>query len=493
MDATRAREGRAAFEAAREHAAGTRAREAESVDACPGVLRLHEAADGQLARVRAPGGRLDARALDALAEAAALGSDIVELTSRAGLQVRGLSADSAGPLADVLARGGLLPSLAHDRVRNILAPPLAGRAPAALADVDTVLDALDRALCADAALAELPGRFLFAVDDGTGVVRGMRADVELVAERGGAFAGAPAVPDAAPRAGRGEAFRLYLDGLATSLAVSPSQAPEAALRAALAFLELRRKARDGAWRVRELDGGATRLARDLGLDVLDALPDATGVPASDGSAGGVSAARRRSARAPRGDRRLGVHVQRDGLFAIAALPPLGRLGRGQLARLAELAAALDATTRVSPWRTLSFVDIPACAAAGLLGDLEGLGLVACNASGWAGLSACAGLRACARARVDVREAAGARAVVRGPSSAREHWSGCERRCGEPADAGARVVAHERGLELRLGGETHTVASTADALELLTRASTADALELLTRARATGTRATGAPA
>ncbi|HEY4810154.1 MAG TPA: hypothetical protein VIH71_03755, partial [Solirubrobacteraceae bacterium] len=62
-------------------------REPGALDGCPGVLRLHQAADGYLARVRLPGGRLNARALDALAQVAALGSDIVELTSRAGLQV----------------------------------------------------------------------------------------------------------------------------------------------------------------------------------------------------------------------------------------------------------------------------------------------------------------------------------------------------------------------------------------------------------------------
>jgi sulfite reductase beta subunit-like hemoprotein len=421
-------EGAAAKGAAADRESGAHVREAQNVDACPGVLRLHAAADGQLARVRAPGGRLDPCALEALAEAAALGSDLVELTSRAGLQVRGLSQESAGALADVLSRGGLLPSLAHDRVRNILAAPLAGRGPAALADVDLVLDALDRALCADAALVELPGRFLFAVDDGTRALETLRADVELVAERGGAF-------------------RLHLDVLATSLAVDPAQAPETAVRAARAFLELRREDQDGAWRVRELDGGARRLARHLGLDVSD-------------RAGVV-----------RGDwaRRLGVHVQRDGLFAVAVLPPLARLGGAQLVRLAELSRALGSGVRVSPWRTLSFVDVRASGVGELLDDLQDLGLVLSNASGWAGLSACAGLGACARALVDVRAAAAERAAVRDASSPIEHWSGCERRCGEPSGGGARMVAHEHGLSVSVDGDTQAVATTAAALELLARA------------------------
>ncbi|HSZ15365.1 MAG TPA: hypothetical protein VK790_15125 [Solirubrobacteraceae bacterium] len=414
-------------------AVGGRARDPAIADACPGVLRLHEAADGHLARVRAPGGRLDARALRALADGAALGNDIVELTSRAGLQVRGLPPDCGETLAGVLARGGLLPSLAHDRVRNIVAAPLAGRAPGALADVAPVVDALDRALCADAALAQLPGRFLFAVDDGTRALGALRADVELVAERD---MGARAVS----RSDRGGAFRLHLDGLATSLVADPADAPDAALRAAHAFLVARAEDGDGAWRVRELDRGARRLAQHMGLTVGSA-------PASAPAAAPVSAPG--SARVVR---RLGARIQRDGLLAVTVLPPLARLGRAQLLRLADLAsapgaleAAPAAGVRVSPWRTLTFVDVPPSAAAGLLGELQALGLVASDASGWAGLSACAGLGACARALVDVRARAAERAAERDGTSPTEHWSGCERRCGEPADAAIRFVASERGV------------------------------------------------
>src|SRR3954469_20130019 len=121
-------------------------------DRCPGALSLHAAEDGALARVRLPGGRLDAAGRAAVAAVAELGNGIVEITPRATAQVRGLPDGAGEQVATLLAAGGLLPSLAHDRVRNVLASPLGG--------ADDVVDALDRGLCADARLASLPGRFL---------------------------------------------------------------------------------------------------------------------------------------------------------------------------------------------------------------------------------------------------------------------------------------------------------------------------------------------
>ena len=147
-------------------------------DHCPGVLRLHAAADGPLARVRLPGGRLDARGLRGLASAAELGNGIVELTSRAGVQLRGIRDPEA--CAQMLASTGLLPSATHDRVRNIIASPVAGRHSDSRAETDTLVAELDRQLCADPGLAGLSGRFLFAIDDGAGLV-GHVADVTLVA------------------------------------------------------------------------------------------------------------------------------------------------------------------------------------------------------------------------------------------------------------------------------------------------------------------------
>ena len=415
-------------------------------DRCPGVLRLHPAQDGGLARIRLPGGQLPARGADALAGAAGLGNGIIELTARANVQVRGLAAEAAAPLAALLERAGLLPSPAHDRVRNIAAGPLGGRHPAAVAEVDGVVAALDRGLCADPALAALPGRFLFAVDDGSGLASWAGADVALVAEG----------PDH---------FCLVLAGRPTTIAVPAAGAAGCALAAARAFLSLRGDDEGGGrgWRVRELDEGPARVARALG-----------GSPAP--SAPGRGAAIHGATPAPPLPGRCG---QRDGTVALTALAPLGRIDAPGAVGLAALARDTGGALRVSVRRTITLVDVQPADAPAALAQLARLGLVTEAGSGWEGLSTCAGLDACARARVDVRAAATSRAGVRSPAAPPEHWSACERRCGEPRGVVTAVVAGEAGLSLEEHGKLCDAATTADVLPLLRDAATpADALALL---------------
>ena len=82
------------------------------------------AADGLIARIRAPLGRITARQAAGLARLAALGDGGWDLTARANLQLRGLSAESHAALLEGLRELGLLdPSPEAESRRNILVSP----------------------------------------------------------------------------------------------------------------------------------------------------------------------------------------------------------------------------------------------------------------------------------------------------------------------------------------------------------------------------------
>jgi len=387
-------------------------------DRCPGVLALHEAADGWLARVRLPGGRLSAAQLKILAAAAEeLGSGLIDLTVRANLQLRGLDEASGYALAERLRPAGLLPSLAHDRVRNILAGPLCGRLQGALDDVDEIVALLDARVCGTRALGELPGRFCFLVDDGTGAGSEVGADI-TVAARG---------------AGR---FSVLLDGQLIASEGDADQAVTLAIEAAQAFLELR--GGDRNWRLSEISGGAAGVARQLDLR-LASRHVAPYVPPL----------------VP------GIQIQRDGRAAVTALPPLAQLCPAVLRELAELCRSVGSDVRLSTRRTVTIVDVPEEAAAATSVAMGRAGLEVDGASGWIGLTACAGVRGCPNALADVRAAAAQRADVRGPGAPAEHWAACGRRCGE-GRATVVAVAVEGPGNVEVRRAKHTV--TAPTLE-----------------------------
>lgn len=163
------------------HAARTRR------DRCPGVLRPWSADDGLLVRLRLVGGRLPARSLRALsAVAREYGTGRVHVTGRANLQLRGLPGREGRLPPEVLRAlegTGLLPSPTHELVRNIMASPCTGqRAPSTgRADLRPLARALDTMLCSVPRRADLPGRFLFVLDDGRGDLIDRTCDLGLVA------------------------------------------------------------------------------------------------------------------------------------------------------------------------------------------------------------------------------------------------------------------------------------------------------------------------
>ena len=155
-------------------------------DLCPGVLRPWPAADGALVRLRVPGGRVSPASLAALHRVAARygDDDNVYLTTRANLQVRALPTGPDGHLpgevVEAITATGLLPAPGHELIRNILVSPLTGLVGGRV-DLRPLTDRLDAGLLADPALAGLPGRFLFVLDDGRGDLVDRGCDLGLVA------------------------------------------------------------------------------------------------------------------------------------------------------------------------------------------------------------------------------------------------------------------------------------------------------------------------
>lgn len=149
---------------------------------CPGALRPMQSGDGLVVRVRPFGGRLDAAQIAGLAHLAERhGNGLIDVTSRANLQIRGVSDASHRLLLDGLAQLTLLdPDADTESRRNILVTPFwrVGDETQALAAE------LEEAL-ADSAL-ELPTKFGFAIDDGTSrVLAGNSADVRIERDRSG--------------------------------------------------------------------------------------------------------------------------------------------------------------------------------------------------------------------------------------------------------------------------------------------------------------------
>jgi len=328
--------------------------------------------------------------LQALAHAAnRFGSPAMELTSRGSIQIRAITDTAA--VAEVVAAAGLLPSPTHERVRNIVASPLSGRL-GGLTDVRGLVADLDEAIQAEPRLAELPGRFLFGLDDGRADVSGLAAD-----------AGVHVIDSSTAAlllAGRDTGVRLELPDVVPTL-----------VAVAARFTQIRGK----AWRVAELDD-ATSL-----LDAHTAESGARWPPVTRPPVGWIQ--------------------QDDGRIALGAAAPLGVLQAG----VAEYLAAIDAPTVITPWRSVLVFDLDEAVADVALRVLAPMGLVFDENSPWLSISACTGSPGCEHSVGDVR--ADAAAAVEEPTANHRHFVGCERACGSPV-AGDVLIATPNGYRRR---------------------------------------------
>jgi precorrin-3B synthase len=354
-----------------------------AADACPGILTLHPARDGHVARIRLPGGYVSRARWAALAGLASeFGDGCLDMTARGNVQLRGLPPEAGDRLARRAAGAGLLPSTPHDRSRNITASPLAGlggRPP-----LRGIVRALDAAIVADPVLAALPGRFLCAVDDGSGGAGLASSDIGV------------------RRAGR--QVEMIIAGCLTGVRLPVAAAVPAVASAARAAVAC------------GVGGPVTRIA-----DLVDGGASlAVAIGGSLGEQVGST-----DARLP-----LGV-LGAAGSAVLVVAAPLGRLSREQAALIGGLLRPGEVLRLGVAGRVVIPLAQPPAAA---LASLDGSGLLTRDGDELAGVTACSGM-ACLKATADVR--ALARPL---PGHPRTHWAACPRGCGRPPDAELIVAA-----------------------------------------------------
>lgn len=163
---------------------------------CPGALRPMLSGDGYVVRVRPHGGRLTPAQVQGIAGlAAAHGNGLIDLSSRANLQIRGVTEASHAPLIGGLGTLGLIdPTPEVEARRNVVVTPFWTPGDGT---TDLVI-ALEAALAAPDA-PDLPAKFGFALDTGPQAALGDCADIviarqgrDLIVRASGAASGAVA-------------------------------------------------------------------------------------------------------------------------------------------------------------------------------------------------------------------------------------------------------------------------------------------------------------
>lgn len=363
---------------------------------CPSLNRPMPTGDGLLARVHPPLGRLTVARARAVAEAArAFGNGHIDVTARANLQIRGVTAATQGPLAARLEAAGL-GDLRHDGgpQRLTLTPPLADRAALNLAEAVEV---------AGRAIAGLPAKTLVAIETEGGFgLAGAEADARL------RILGADRVAWALARA----------DG---PVWFAPVSAPEAVAWVAAA---LRVLAESGARRMRDVANLRFAGAPTDGRAVLPGL-------------------------------KPGLHDLGEAGRVLALDTAFGRCTAEALDRLADVAESLGGPDlRVSPTRGFVLTGDDAAAMRDARRALAEAGFVTAADDPRGAVAACPGAPACGSGTTPTLADAERLAEALGPlprPGLIAHVSGCSKGCAHPGEAALTLVGRDGLYDVVLAG------------------------------------------
>jgi precorrin-3B synthase len=386
--------------------------------ACPGLLRIVQAKDGGICRIKLAGGVVSAAQAHEIADGAQrYGSSVIEATNRSNLQIRGIANEQAALIERLLAAGLGPANAAGDDVRNLMLSPSAG------IDRHMLFDTRDLARQILATLQEhepfhhLSAKFAVQLDGGEGLAMLEHphdlwlSAVEREGERCLAFGLAGCPTD------RPAGVVPLKDGHALVVAVLEL------------FLEL---ATPEQTRMRHLlsvitvSGFLARLAERMPFKSLDTWQRSLNP--------GVA--------------HIGAHPQTQAeRVYIGAVPPLGRLDCAMLRGVAQLAQAYgDATIRFTPWQSLLLPNIHAQDAGEVIQRLHRLGLLCDADQPLSRLIACTGSSGCGKGLADTKSDArrlGALLPRQGQGLS-VHLSGCARSCAAAHVAPVTLLAVSPG-------------------------------------------------
>jgi precorrin-3B synthase len=372
------------------------------------LLRIVQARDGGICRVKLPGGRVTvAQALAISAAAERHASGVLEITNRANLQIRGVRGGEEQALIDALLAAKLGPNNSGaDDVRNLMLSPAAGVDAQQQLDVRPLAEQVLNLLENNDTLHQLSAKFALQLDGGESLAMlEHHHDLWISALDTQRFAfGLASVP--------GEALA----------ALNTEQVPALVNACLELFLQL---ASPEHTRMRHL-------LKQLPIaDFLAALQ--ARLPFALQQTAEVLAWRR-----PTAERwaHLGIRAQRQaGWVHIGAAPVLGRLSAAQLAAVAELT---EDAVYFTPWQSLLLRDVASTQAPALRAKLNDLGLLTDSALPLARIVACSGSTDCGKGLAASKSDALLLADLLAGKGAIDqvHLSACTRSC-----AAAHVAPH----------------------------------------------------
>ncbi|MFL6610103.1 MAG: precorrin-3B synthase [Pseudomonas sp.] len=368
---------------------------------CPGLLRVVQALDGGICRIKLDGGSIRADQADAVASVAErFAGGVIEATNRANLQIRGIGPGHDALIQPLLAAGLGPRKPSGDDVRNLMLSPSAGIDRQMLFDTRPLAEQILVTLQTHERFHELSAKFAVQLDGGEALAMlEHHHDLWLSA----------LVRDGEPWL----AFGLAGTPLDRPAGRVPLAQGHALVVAVLElFLDL---ARPDQIRMRDVLAELPAdefMARLAGRVPLQACPDWQ----RDASIDGLH---------------LGVHSQHDDRVYVGAAAALGRLDAGMLRGAAQMAREKgDGSLRFTPWQSLMLPNVRVENADEVLARLQALGLLVSVAQPLAQLIACTGSSGCGKALADTKADARrlAEGLQRRGQALEIHLSGCPRSC-----------------------------------------------------------------